>query len=118
MISLKSLMTSPVVTITPESVIADAVALMDHHGISALVIVDGQFPVGIFTERSLLRLIISGSFNPDQAISEVITPKLITAKSEIDIHEAYLPQRAISFTTLDWSILSHLMTLQMSRPKM
>ena len=90
MISLKSLMTSPVVTITPESVIADAVALMDHHGISALVIVDGQFPVGIFTERSLLRLIISGSFNPDQAISEVITPKLITAKSEIDIHEAYL----------------------------
>lgn len=90
MISLKSLMTSPVVTITPESVIADAVALMDHHSISALVIVDGQFPVGIFTERSLLRLIISGSFNPNQAISEVITPKLITAKSEIDIHEAYL----------------------------
>jgi PAS domain S-box-containing protein len=83
-------MTSPVVTITPESVIADAVALMDHHSISALVIVDGQFPVGIFTERSLLRLIISGSFNPNQAISEVITPKLITAKSEIDIHEAYL----------------------------
>ena len=90
MISLKSLMTSPVVTITPESVIADAVALMDYHSISALVIVDGQFPVGIFTERSLLRLIISGSFNPNQAISEVITPKLITAKSEIDIHEAYL----------------------------
>ena len=90
MISLKSLMTSPVVTVTPESVIAEAVALMDQHGISALVVVDGQFPVGIFTERSLLRLIISGSFNPLQSISEVITPKPITANSEIDIHEAYL----------------------------
>jgi len=90
MISLKTVMTSPVVTLTPEAEIADAVALMEHHSISALVIVDGQLPVGIFTERSLLRLIISGSYNPNQAIEEVITSQPITANSETDIHEAYL----------------------------
>lgn len=90
MISLKSVMTSPVLTVTPESVIADAVVLMEQQGISALVVVDEKIPVGIFTERSLLHLATSGDFDPNQAIQEVLTRKPITANSEIDIHEAYL----------------------------
>jgi PAS domain S-box-containing protein len=90
MINLNSVMSSPVVTVAPESQISEAVALLKHHKISATVIVDGQFPLGIFTERSLLRLVIAGSFNPKQTISEIIVTKPITANSEISINEAYL----------------------------
>ncbi|WP_228723417.1 CBS domain-containing protein [Desulfosediminicola flagellatus] len=83
-------MSSPVVTVTPESKVSEAVALLKHHKISSIVVVDRQLPVGIFTERSLLRLAISGSFNPNQVISKIITTKPITSHSDISINEAYL----------------------------
>lgn len=90
MINLKSVMSSPVVTVTPESALSEAVALMEHHNISAIVVVDGKFPAGIFTERSLLRLVTSGAYDPNQAIKEIILTEPITSKTETDIHEAYL----------------------------
>jgi len=90
MINLNSVMSSPVITVTPESKISEAVALLKHHRISAIVVADGPFPVSIFTERSLLRLVIAGSFNPNQAISEIIITKPITSHSETSINEAYL----------------------------
>lgn len=90
MISLKSVMSSPVISVTPESPISDAVALMGHHNISAIVVVNNQFPVGIFTERSLLHLVTSVFFDPTQPIKETIFTKPITCIADADIHEAYL----------------------------
>lgn len=63
---------------------------MEHHNISAIVVTDGKFPAGIFTERSLLRLATSGFYDPNQAVKEIILTKPITSKAETDIHEAYL----------------------------
>ncbi len=90
MINLKSVMSSPVVTISPEAELSEAVTLMEQHNISAIVVANGKFPVGIFTERSLLRLVTSGSYDPNQAVKEIILSKPITSQSEADIHEAYL----------------------------
>lgn len=90
MINLHSVMSSPVITVTPEQKISEVVALLKHHKISAIVVVDGRFPAGIFTERSLLRLVIAGSFNPNQAVGETIITKPITSHSETSINEAYL----------------------------
>lgn len=90
MVTLKSVMSSPVVTVTPESPISEAVALMGHHNISAIVVVNNQFPVGIVTERSVLHLVTSGSFAPGQPTKETSLTKPITCILDADIHEAYL----------------------------
>lgn len=90
MINLKSVMSNPVITVTPEAKLSEVVTLMGYHNISVVVVVDGKFPVSIFTERSLLRLVTAGDYNPHQAIKEIILTKPITSPTGTDIHEAYL----------------------------
>ncbi|MEE4241994.1 MAG: CBS domain-containing protein [Desulfopila sp.] len=90
MMNLQSVMSSPVITVNPEAKISQAIALLKRHKISAIVVVEGKFPCGIFTERSLLRLIIAGSCNLDQTIGEIPSKKLVTSQSETSISEAYL----------------------------
>ena len=90
MILLKTLMTSPVITVSRETKITDAIDLMERHHISSLVITTDKRPIGIFTERSLLRTKMSGLFNNNLTIEEVMTPAPVTADLNNNIHEAYL----------------------------
>jgi CBS domain-containing protein len=71
---------SQVVTTGPRTSITDAVRLLMEHGIGAVVVVDDDGPVGIFTERDLLRYMASA--NPDietTPVADLMTPKLVTA---------------------------------------
>lgn len=90
MILLSSLMTSPVITVSRKTRITDAIKIMEKNHISALVITSGERPVGIFTERSLLRKKIAGSLDKDLVMEEVMTPNPVTAELNVNIHEAYL----------------------------
>jgi len=76
-------------TVSPETIIAEVVASMVSHHISTLVIVQNNRPVGIFTERSLVRLKASGTFDATMSIQEVMTPHPIVANKDIGSHEAY-----------------------------
>jgi CBS domain-containing protein len=51
----KDLMTRPVVTITPDTMLADAAALLAQHRISGLPVVEGHRVVGIVSESDLLQ---------------------------------------------------------------
>lgn len=90
MILLKNLMTSPVVTVSRTTKITNAIELMERNHISALVITHKKRPIGIFTERSLLRTKISGTLSNNPAIEKVMTPSPVTANLNDNIHEAYL----------------------------
>lgn len=48
-------MTAPAVTATPDETLHAVAARMRDHGIGSVVVVDGNRPVGIVTERDLLR---------------------------------------------------------------
>ncbi len=53
----RDVMTSPVVTVTPDTSLKDAVAALVEHGINAVPVVDdGRRLVGIVSEADLLRL--------------------------------------------------------------
>src|SRR5581483_1033590 len=71
------------VTVHPEQKIADALSIMERHGISGLpVVTDGRL-VGILTNRDLRferRL--------DKAVREVMTTRVITAHPGISLEEA------------------------------
>jgi len=57
MLKVREVMTKPVVTITPETLVKDAAAMLAQKNFSGLPVVDGGKVVGIFSEADVLRSI-------------------------------------------------------------
>tara|TARA_B100000700_G_scaffold330918_1_gene459993 strand:- start:1086 stop:2555 length:1470 start_codon:yes stop_codon:yes gene_type:complete len=72
------------VTITPEKTLRDAIAIMKHHEISGLPVLDDNEKIlGILTERD-----IRFESNLNQSVSNVMTKTLITAKTGTTLDKA------------------------------
>jgi IMP dehydrogenase len=72
------------VTITPDRRLEGALALMRHHRISGLPVVDAdKRPVGILTNRD-----VRFERNLDQLVADVMTRKLITVRDGVGLEEA------------------------------
>lgn len=70
---------SDVMTIGSDASVLVAIGTMSDANIGALVIQDGDQPVGIFTERDYLRKIaLEGRSSGSTAVSEVMSSPLIT----------------------------------------
>ena len=69
-----------VITITGTESVLDAAQLLVEHGIGGLVVMEGQSPTGILTERDILRLTARapGELHAIQ-VGAVMTRELITA---------------------------------------
>lgn len=63
-------------TVAPGATTLEAAQLMDKFGIGALVVLDGQSVVGIFTERDLMRRVVV----PERDTSSVIVSAVMTGK--------------------------------------
>lgn len=76
-----------VISIGKEKTVADAVSLMVEDEIGALVVVDGEKPVGMFTERDVLKCWARKGDRhfKDINISEVMTTNLIIAETSDDL---------------------------------
>ena len=79
----------PVVhSVAPTLSVFDAVAEMNRHRIGAILIVDGERLVGIFTERDVLRRVVGVSLDPWRAlVADVMTANVITITPETTIEE-------------------------------
>ena len=72
------------VTISPEKTLRDAIAIMKHHEISGLpVLNENEEILGILTERD-----IRFESNLNQSVSDVMTKTLITAKTGTTLEKA------------------------------
>jgi CBS domain-containing protein len=70
----------PVVTIRPAQSVGDAVSLLATHGFGALVVVDeGRQPIGIVTERHIVRRLAEDGQILSRAVGEIMTRELVTA---------------------------------------
>lgn len=78
-----------VVTVTPETPLVEAVALMAEAKISCLVVVTRKKPVGIFTERDLVRAAARREELGSRPISELMTSPVVTIHSKLSLYEAY-----------------------------
>jgi CBS domain-containing protein len=66
-----------VTTITPSSTVFEAAKLMHQHRIGALVVMEGDEIIGIFTERDLLNRVVADRLDPDiTQISDVMTGRV------------------------------------------
>jgi CBS domain-containing protein len=78
-----------VYTIQPAATVADAVRQMNEKGIGALLVVDGERPVGIFTERDVLRRVVDADRDPALTrVAEVMTRNPVTIGPDWHVEEA------------------------------
>ena len=80
---------SSVSTVAADSLLEAAIPLFVEKQISSLVVVDGCRPVGMLTERDLLRLMCSG-VAVGCLVSEVMSAPPVTAIDELDFSAAQL----------------------------
>jgi CBS domain-containing protein len=89
-LKIRDVMTSPVVTQRMNSTVSEAASTMCAHNIGSLVIVDSKGkPVGIVTERDMLRKIIMTNTNPTATeIDRIMSRPIITGHPKMDLEEA------------------------------
>ena len=86
---VKGFMVKKVITVNPDTKIRDAVELMNKNEIGCLVVTTKGKPIGIMTERDVLKKIVCGSKNPEQTrISEIMSKPLIVGGVDMDWRKA------------------------------
>lgn len=67
-----------------------AAQLMDAAGVGALVVVDeADRPIGVVTDRDLVRRALARSAPSDARIDSVMTAEVVTIDGNADLHSAY-----------------------------
>jgi CBS domain-containing protein len=75
---VKDLMANGVLTIDKDGTVAEAASLMAQKGVGNIIVLDGEIPRGIATERDFLRRVIAKRKPTDIKISEIMSSPLIT----------------------------------------
>ncbi len=86
--SVKDIMTKKVVTIESSKTVYDAAQLMEEKSLGCLIVVIKGFPVGIITERDIVRRIVAKRSSLDAKLTEVMTKTVITVAPDTSIKEA------------------------------
>ena len=82
-------MSKPVLTIEPGKTILDAAKKMADHNIGGMVISkDGKKPLGIITERDILKRIIAQGKDPAATtVDDIMTKKVLSVEVETSLLE-------------------------------
>ena len=75
-------MRTQLVTARPDQTAAEAIRTMLDAGVGSVVVCEGPEPVGIFTERDVLRLAGNGAAFGTTQLRDVMTPSPLTASAE------------------------------------
>jgi CBS domain-containing protein len=77
-----------VVSVPPDTSVLDAATLMNDRGIGAVLVLDGNEPAGIFTERDVLRRVVAAQRDPATTmVGEVMTTRLISCSPDTPLSE-------------------------------
>nr|WP_294841537.1 CBS domain-containing protein [uncultured Methylotenera sp.] len=78
-----------VISIAPNRPVFDALVILAEYKIGALIVLEGQNLVGIFSERDYAReVILKGRSSKTTSISEVMTCKVLTAQPNDSVDHA------------------------------
>lgn len=86
--SVKDLMTKNVIIIDTHKTILDAAVLMSDKEKACVVVMDGETPIGIVTERDIVRRVVAKKLPLDTKVSEIMSKPLITIDPDSSIREA------------------------------
>lgn len=81
------LMTSKVLTVTRDVPARYALSLMARRSVSCVVVVDDSFPVGMFTERDVVRCVAEGIDLANASVGDVMSSSIVTTPMTAAPHE-------------------------------
>ncbi|MEO7427885.1 MAG: citrate/2-methylcitrate synthase, partial [Acidimicrobiales bacterium] len=87
--TVAEVMTSPAVTALSSESIAEAAARMEERKKGSAIVVDGERPIGILTERDLVRFNATGASPADTKVSEWMTQPVDVAAPDLSVQEAF-----------------------------
>ncbi len=86
---VRDVMSKNVRVVRPDSSVKEVVATMNKFDIGSIVVVQGERPVGIITERDILRRIVEPCLAPETLTArQVMTSPVITIDENASIDEA------------------------------
>ncbi len=86
--TIRDIMTKEVVTIDVNKTVFDAAELMSNKGVGCVIVIVQGFPVGIITERDMVKRVLAKRSSIDQKVTEVMTKTLITVEPETSLKDA------------------------------
>ena len=79
---------STVYSTSPDATVLEAVERMNDHKIGALVVMDGEDVVGMFTERDVLRRVVGQERSPSATkVGDVMTSEVVCCKPDADLDD-------------------------------
>ncbi|MGB9134615.1 MAG: CBS domain-containing protein [Candidatus Bathyarchaeia archaeon] len=85
-VQTRDIMVSKVVTIRKDSMVKEAVKLMNENEIGCLVVTENKKAIGILTERDLMRRVLAKSKDPGEIkVEEVMSTPLISVEPDAEI---------------------------------
>lgn len=82
---VEGIMSSPVVHVAPHATVAQALRTMLDHDIGAVVVVDGESVVGVFTERDLTKRLLDDEALLDRELNEVMSTPVTTVNPSDEV---------------------------------
>ena len=88
-ILVRDTMSKNVKTARPDSLISDVVAKMNKFRIGSVVVVQGRKPVGIITERDILRKVVELGLDPRTVKArDIMSAPILIINEEVSVEEA------------------------------
>lgn len=87
-LKVKDVMTPNVVTASRDASITEAARLMEQYDISSVVVMDGRGPVGIITERDIVRKVVLRDLPREKSVEEAMSSPLISTRCDTELRAA------------------------------
>ena len=112
---ISEIMTSDVVTASPESPVHTVAALMRDRNVGSVVLVDGAGrPVGMVTDRDLTVDVLAAAGDPDTPAETCATTPVVTGEHDMELEEAaalMVGHRIRRLPVMDGDALAGIVTL-------
>ncbi len=80
---------SRVISVDQQATVMEAAVLMNQYRVGFLMVMDGERPVGVFSERDILRRVVVARLDPGKTlVSEVMTTEMLVCNPETTLDEA------------------------------
>jgi CBS domain-containing protein len=79
-------MLKPPVTVAVDATIHQAAVAMDRHSVGAVVVLDGDRPVGVVTDRDLVVRALARRLPADARVDGVMSPDVVSIGADDELH--------------------------------
>jgi len=87
--NVEELMIKNVYTVHPDTSVEEAVRTMNTHEIGCLVVVENERPIGIITERDLLKRVLEQGKQPKTInVNEIMSTPVIYGNPQMELEDA------------------------------